>query len=491
MKECDAKEYDVATYALAELMKQTVGGRENADELGFRWSNVEDAKRILYGIEVKLSMGADPNPIPGKSLLAVLCAFPWEGSDVLLRTIRAAVALGADTKIPLTKAVPLLDRSVMETNRHEFCVKADCQEVSSFAAPLFTAARNRELPVEEIRKRLFAVLSIDEDRISQRRLEDMFMPRPTGGGDYSIVRPLLCGCSDRRYFDILLSLLEKYIDRTRVSVIVNDYVALFHKGKEMSKDNAFRWLAGRVGPDSLLWGDIGNTPLHTCIRDLGVGLGETVQRLRNNGAMSTPWTRNLYELTPYGMACACGKLDALASEFSNPEDRANEFADLSRDCMDRLLLTHVLHDCLSSISKKLCDHARRLLSEYLRCESIPAEIRSEMTAVFSDTLARIVSRDAPSRFQKGLIAPLLEAGADPCYALPGMLPTWKKAVLTYGIDAPELREILCRTPALSDADMRWVEKRGIIDMHAVPDPAPNVETEELLLFEEEPPEVSR
>lgn len=47
MKECDAKEYDVATYALAELMKQTVGGRENADELGFRWSNVEDAKRIL------------------------------------------------------------------------------------------------------------------------------------------------------------------------------------------------------------------------------------------------------------------------------------------------------------------------------------------------------------------------------------------------------------------------------------------------------------
>ena len=64
-------------------------------------------------------------------------------------------------------------------------------------------------------------------------------------------------------------------------------------------------------------------------------------------------------------------------------------------------------------------------------------------------------------------------------------------MLTYGIDAPELREILCRTPILSDADMRWVEKRGIIDMHAVPDPAPNVETEELLLFEEEPPEVSR
>lgn len=47
MKECDTKEYDAATHVLAELMEQTVGGRENADELGFRWSNVKDAKRIL------------------------------------------------------------------------------------------------------------------------------------------------------------------------------------------------------------------------------------------------------------------------------------------------------------------------------------------------------------------------------------------------------------------------------------------------------------
>ena len=212
-----------------------------------------------------------------------------------------------------------------------------------------------------------------------------------------------------------------------------------------------------------------------------------MRRLKRDGTQSTPWTRNLYGLTPYGMACACGKLSALSSEFLDVKDRLAEFSGLSRDYMGRLLLTRILHDCLSSDSKKLYNKTRRLLLGYASCRDIPAKFRPEMTAVFSDTLARIVSRYVPSHFQNSLIAPLLDAGADPCYALPGMFPTWKKAVLTYDIDAPELKEILARTPSLPDADMRWLKEHGIIDIHAVPDSEPNVETEEY----EETMEISR
>lgn len=432
-----------ATKALADLMVKTVGDQKNISDLGFQWTNKEEAVQILEGIRDKLLDGANPNAIPGKSLLAVLCAYPYEDSPLLLQTIGLALSKGADLKTPLKR----IDIGVGYT------------EIFSPVMALFLMP----LSAGEIHKRLYALIS-PEGRVYKQHLMDILTPKVNEEfqqtDTYVAVHPLLCCLSNAQHYDLILSFMETYLDSLKRSELVRDSISLFHHGKRLLSDDAFLWLCKRARPSSPVWEFMGNTPLHSCIKNVefGTPLARVVQRLMDNGAVLTPITRNVWGFTPYGMACVYGKLKVLKKEPFGDRDRSEEFSDLSRDRMGRLLLTRTLHSCLflgderDPSNKEYIERAVRLLLEYSQCENMPEYTQEETVGILSDVLARIIAKDMISPLLEKLIIPLLEAGAKPGYTLSGLLPTWKIATLKYGSDSAILKEMRKRMPDLSDTD---------------------------------------
>lgn len=200
-----------ATERLADLMRQTTDWKGH--NIGLEWQfkmKLQDARNILKGIEAALSDGADPNPIDGASLISVLCAYPFEKSATLLRTIRTAVALGADTERPLVEEV------------HEGHLYAT---VHSPISPLFHQFDC--LSKEEIGNRIDAILS-NMGAAAPRKLERIFCPQLPGERDGAyVIEPLLCSITDPEIFNMLLDLVETIDSDTVRRDIVNKDICFY------------------------------------------------------------------------------------------------------------------------------------------------------------------------------------------------------------------------------------------------------------------------
>ena len=449
-----------ATERLADLMRQTTDWKGH--NIGLEWQfkmKLQDARNILKGIEAALSDGADPNPIDGASLISVLCAYPFEKSATLLRTIRTAVALGADTERPLVEEV------------HEGHLYAT---VHSPISPLFH--QFDFLSKEEIGNRIDAILS-NMGAAAPRKLERIFCPQLPGERDGAyVIEPLLCSITDPEIFNMLLDLVETIDSDTVRRDIVNKDICFYDESGDepMNMRDAHAWLIRHGIRGWIEYCNIGDTPMHRCIENVRSrsgkypGIVDTLRRLVGNGAV--PHVENIHELTPYGMACMRGLPVTATPEVFGLG--AKDFPYRLSDEFDNgniiaRVLDRVRHAELSDTwDDQQVKSIKYTLGVYNTCcNTFDRNFRKEVDRILDDALSHAVVAYGKSygKYQTmaEIVPVLLAAGADPCYEAPGKPPVWLISVREYG-DCPMTQALLSALPA-SYYDMQ----RGLLNKYGV------------------------
>ena len=205
-----------------------------------------------------------------------------------------------------------------------------------------------------------------------------------------------------------------------------------------------------------------------------------IPRLLDNSA--SPDERNAKGLTPYGIACE--QMESLLvgnPELLRPDNPWREFG--LRDDRGRLLLARLLERLVDDLEYWIwesCENDRRdierreesletVLKVYSKYEpQLPQELADEHRLLFSDCAARIATR---YKDETHLVAALVEAGADPRYAVPGRVCAWREAILE-GRENPMV-DVLFHTPGpngvsfaetMTKDERSWVEACGCGDV---------------------------
>lgn len=446
------------TNRLANLMRQTVypdcDAAVDYDEIGKLWCSgiaKEFWRKLVSDMTTALECGANPNPIPGKSLLAVLCTCPLEKSKELIECIKIAIALGTDVKMPLQYDCVLRNRKS----------GMDCDSYTIVKSPLSDMSSSC-IGNKEFEKRVNTIFS----KMSSVDMQSVLCPvSPSGTNKIYVVEPLLCECWRGGHFDVLMKHVEKVKDPVIRKSIVDASIEVSDGTRTYAHDETHAW-ALRNGVDSLLRLQLGNTAAHTRVmawdtpsvpEDLKKErVSEYLKRLVESGADLV--VKNINGLTPYGMACIVGLKDVLASGVFGP-DPSNEFS--NRDRLGMLLPARILNGMDSrNINERNLNAAETMLSEYGKCRHLEDRVRTEITETLSYAVAKIASHDVKSQDALALVQNLLGAGADPCYSLPGELPLWQKTMLTFG-DNPISNLLVKNVPDPDGTVREWAAHYGI------------------------------
>ena len=446
-----------ATKRLADLMLETIRPNPQStvdpEYIGKSWSNKiekQQAQRIISDIKTALEDRADPNPIPNKSLLAVLCSCPFDKLNELSECIALSIKRGVDVTTPLVYEYGL--------PRYDEQEKLKTLVVRSPITFMFDRVNYDEAAV-----RMNAIFS----KIKDSDVQSLFCPRLLLSKDepeqVHIVEPLLCSHLEYANCEALLSHLEKVQDPDVKNSIVNAKVELRNGEWAYNPDATYAWYVknGLKNPfhdSTRSW--IGNTAIHEymeyAIEDDYPNLPVLLKRFQALGADMT--IQNVAGLTPYGIACSKGIESVLSSDVFKP-DRSEEFS--HRDCLDRLLPTRVLNSIsLLDMNYHSFDKAQMLLNEYKNCKKIDVDDKVEINDVLSSTLAKTASLDLYNTYLCSLIFSLLNAGADVRYALPGELPTWQKFVMIHG-DTPITRDVVSSLSDRTVEETEWAKQLGV------------------------------
>ena len=208
-----------------------------------------------------------------------------------------------------------------------------------------------------------------------------------------------------------------------------------------------------------------------------------IPRLLDNGA--SPNERDAKGLTPYGIACEQMESTLVGDpELLRPDNPWREFG--LRDDRGRLLLARLLErlgDGLECCFWDPCEDNRRhierreealetVLKVYSKYEpQLPQELADEHRLLFSDCAARIA---AQYKDETHLVTALVEAGADPRYAVPGRVCVWREAILgRLGGRGNPMVDVLFHTPGpngvsfaetMTKDERSWVEACGCGDV---------------------------
>ena len=397
-----------ATTQLQDLMKKYPSwGVESGSESKLK---AQETFNILSAVGLALNNGTDPNPIPNCSLLAWLCAYPFEftrpfESLKVSNIIHTAVVMGTDTSIPLLSDIYQNDRD------------DKVQFVSSPLSPLCQTT----MPEHEARKRLKAATC----DMTYKQLCEVLIPNMQSeiSDLISIETPLLCEWKRPAILEDLLDIIEKNYEKSTLSHVLNEPVRAV-QNRQIINDKAisinFNY---RFIHDELMY-NLGNTPLHHCALQSGNDhrwFAYIVKRFARDGAMLD--LKNAQQLTPYGLTCAYGNELAQFPQLfmTNPVLELT-----SRDRMGRLPITNVLRNVLEK--KFQSPELRNFLAFYHAYEAeLPSLVRNECHDVLSHTLSAVVNQG-----QVDLVTSLLDASASAEYFTPGELPTWQKAALSEG-----------------------------------------------------------
>lgn len=205
-----------------------------------------------------------------------------------------------------------------------------------------------------------------------------------------------------------------------------------------------------------------------------------IPRLLDNGA--SPNERDAKGLTPYGVACEQMESTLAGSpELLRPDNPWREFG--LRDDRGRLLLARLLEKLVDDLESGIwdpCENDRRdierreeslemVLKVYSKYEpQLPQKLADEHRLLFSDCAARIATR---YKDETHLVAALVEAGADPRYAVPGRVGAWREAILE-GRENPMI-DVLFHTPGpngvsfvetMTEDERNWVKACGCDDV---------------------------
>lgn len=441
-----------ATARLAELMYWTVRrdcrSKNDYCLIGKFWRQRKPKtyNEIISGIATALNEGADPNPIPGKSLLAVLCTCPVQGSKTLIKCIETAVALGTDVQTPLvyTCKLPRSGQDDMEPNRY-----------SRVLSPIHDMIFPCEY--DESVRRTNAIFS----KMPDIDIQSIFCPRPpVGTNGICIVEPLLCSHVSHCDLGFLMRHVENVKSETIKKTIVNVAIEICDGTHTYTHDEARAW-ALRNGMSPKNCSRLGKTPMEMLLNRADNPLMFTypelpgeLKSLLENMADATVETHD--GLTLYGLACANGVANVLASGVLGV-DLSTEFS--HRDKLNRLLPAHIMGkiDPYTPSDLDICI-VRTMLSEYAKCRNLDEHDRAEITEVLSHAMAQAATRSNAN--SAALVEMLLDAGADPCYALPGELPTWQRAVMDYG-DHPISNMLIRKIPNPTDEMREWAAHYGI------------------------------
>ena len=400
-------------------------------------------QQTILNIATALDDGADPNPIPGKSLLAVLCLCPLEGSKELITCIQTAVALGADVKTPL-----IYDCAGARNHMRDgySIVDSPISGMFQYVSP------------KEAASRMDALFS----QMPDADIQSIFCPCPPSGmNGICIIEPLLCNNIELDNFRALMKHVEKIKSPAIRKTIVDASIEVSDGMRTYVRDEAYAWaLRNRVDP--AIRSRLGYTPMHECIRlvrdsyspDRFSILPTLLEQLSKN--MANAAARNTDGLTPYGLACTIGIADRFPPSIFG-SDPSNEFS--FRDRAGRLLPIHILDEINPYDPSGLDIHIMRaMLSEYSKCRNLDEHDRAEITDVLSHVMAQTATRSNANC--AALVEMLLDAGADPCYALPGELPTWQRAVIDYG-DHPISNMLIQNVPDPDGEVREWATHYGV------------------------------
>lgn len=400
-------------------------------------------QQTILDIATALDDGADPNPIPGKSLLAVLCLCPLEGSKELIACIRTAVALGADVKTPL-----IYDRAGAQNHMDN-----GYSIVDSPISGMFQCVNPKEAA-----SRMDALFS----QMPDADIQSIFCPcPPSGTNKICIIEPLLCNDVSFDNFKALMKHVEKIKSPAIRKTIVDASIEISDGMRTYVRDETYAWaLRNRVDPAIRF--RLGYTPMHECIRlvrdsyssDRFLILPTLLEQLSKN--MANAAARNTDGLTPYGLACTLGIADRFPPSIFG-SDPSNEFS--FRDRAGRLLPTHILDEInpYDPSDLDICI-VRAMLSEYVKCHNLEKHDKAEITDVLSHAMAQAATRSNAN--SAALVEMLLDAGADPNYALPGELPLWQKTMLTFG-DNPISNLLVKNVPDPTGEVREWAAHYGI------------------------------
>jgi len=453
------------TNRLANLMRQTVhpdcDTAVDYDEIGKSWRSGiarEFWKKLVSDMTMALERGADPNPIPGKSLLAVLYTCPLEKSKELIECIKTAIALGTNVKTPLQyDCVPQNYKSGMDRDGYTI-IRSPLSETSSVY-----------IRDEEFERRINAIFS----KMSDVDMQSVLCPvPPSGANKVCVVEPLLCEGWGGTRFDMLMKHVEKIKNPAIRESIVNAPIEVSDGTRTFAFDETHAW-ALRNKVDFTLYPRLGNTAAHTRIitsnsdtsvpehlkKEIVLGF---LKKLAECGADLT--VKNTNGLTPYGMACIKGLKNVLASGLFDP-DPSSEFS--NRDRLGMLLPAFVLNNMdTRDINEQNLNAVETMLSEYKKCRHLDDRFQTEITETLSYTVARIAlhnikaMRNVKTSDVLALVQKLFDAGADPNYALPGELPLWQKTMLTFG-DSPISNLLVKNVPDPTGTVREWAAHYGI------------------------------
>lgn len=281
---------DKATERLQRAMELSAGPRWGQSRIGQFWDphiSTSEMRKILKSMLKALEDGADPNPIPDRSLLAVLCACPLGNSKALLDGIKMAVAAGVDISTPLF-GIKYLDGGPIR-----------CRTVWSPLKPLL---HTRFLQSEDTICRFNAAFS----GMKREQLQEVFVPRVRRSAEMDIVveQPLLCSFSRMTGFNILSFLLdfaEKHFSRAVLNTIVNEPIRVTKDGAPFDIQELCRQDKSYEIVDT-----VGNTPLHHLFLTFGDRpLSNIVKRFEADGAKIDG--SNALALSPHMLAWTTGK----------------------------------------------------------------------------------------------------------------------------------------------------------------------------------------
>lgn len=277
------------------------------------------------------------------------------------------------------------------------------------------------------------------------------------------VPPLVELLSQRDNLPMLESLLEtieRRLDKRELRDILNLHVVNKKEGEE--KD----------GVDA--------TALHKAVELAKNALGETIEfierivyRLVADGA--SPDERDADGRTPYALACELSPELSCRLDLFRRDEPQREFE--LRDKYGCLLLASILDEIYNKFEHRIFFNAEsyprmiencqeRLfaaLSMYSEHEgALSQELADEHRLLFSYNAARLalLPEDTAS-----CVEMLVKAGADPRYALPGRLETWREAILIAPYPDEEVTNALLHTPGpdgislaetLSNDEMNWL-----------------------------------
>lgn len=276
--------------------------------------------------------------------------------------------------------------------------------------------------------------------------------------------------NDMMMFDMLMDRLELTCGERERARIMN-----LHAGAEDKDGNLTNHFSQ-------------NTILHTTVDMMNYASDDmkhrivsfVIPRLLDNGA--SPNERDAKGLTPYGVACEQMEFTLVGDpELLRPDNPWREFG--LRDDRGRLLLARLLErlgDGLECCFWDPCEDNRRhierreesletVLKVYSKYETqIPQKLADEHRLIFSDCAARIA---AQYKDETHLVTALVEAGADPRYAVPGRVCAWREAILE-GLKNPMV-DVLFHTPGpngvsfvetMTEDERNWVKACGCDDV---------------------------